>query len=189
VVTLGGGWGVITADECEERGLTLPPLPADVFAKLDAMLPPFWSRGNPVDLVGQPSMELFLESMNSMVSSDAYDAVILLGMVGAGKFVLRIHESAARMGYYSYDKLGELQQLFAERQANFLDNIIELMEKYDKPIYPVALISSPGDEMIHYKDGSRYKAIIYKTPEEAVFCLEKQYEYYRYRSRRATERQ
>jgi acyl-CoA synthetase (NDP forming) len=98
VVTLGGGWGVITADECEERGLTLPPLPAEVFAKLDAMLPPFWSRGNPVDLVGQPSMELFLESMNSMVSSDAYDAVILLGMVGAGKFVLRIHESAARMG-------------------------------------------------------------------------------------------
>lgn len=189
VVTLGGGWGVITADECEERGLTLPPLPADVFAKLDAMLPPFWSRGNPVDLVGQPSMELFLESMNSMVSSDAYDAVIMLGMVGSGKFVLRIHESAARMGYYSYDKLGELQQLFAERQANFLDNIIELMEKYDKPIYPVALISSPGDEMIHYRDGSRYKAIIYKTPEEAVFCLEKQYEYHRYRSRRATERQ
>jgi len=188
VVTLGGGWGVITADECEERGLTLPPLPGDVYEKLDRMLPPFWSKGNPVDLVGQPSMELFLESMNSMVSSDAYDAVILLGMVGAGKFVLRIHESAASMGYYSYDKLGELQKLFAERQANFLDNIIELMEKYDKPIYPVALISTPGDEMIHYRDGSRYKAIIYKTPEEAVFCLEKQYEYYRYTSRRTTER-
>lgn len=189
VVTLGGGWGVITADECEERGLALPPLPDDVFKKLDSMLPPFWSRGNPVDLVGQPSIELFKESMNSMVSSEAYDAVILLGMVGAGKFVLRIHESAAHMGYYSYDKLEELRQIFDERQSNFLDNIIELMEKYDKPIYPVALISSPGDEMIHYKKGSGYKAIIYKTPEEAVFCLEKQYEYYRYRNRRTTGRQ
>ncbi|HSV96309.1 MAG TPA: CoA-binding protein [Spirochaetota bacterium] len=186
VVTLGGGWGVITADECEERGLTLPPLPGDVYEKLDRMLPPFWSKGNPVDLVGQPSIELFKESMNSMVASDAYDAVILLGMVGAGKYALRIHASAASMGYYPHDKLEGLTKLIAERQANFLDNIVELMEKYDKPIYPVALVSAPEDEMIHYKDGSRFKAIIYKTPEEAVFCLEKQFEYYRYRSRRAT---
>ena len=35
VVTLGGGWGVITADECDERGLSLPELPGDVFECFD----------------------------------------------------------------------------------------------------------------------------------------------------------
>lgn len=184
VVSLGGGWGVITADECEERGLTLPPLPRDVYEKLDSMLPSFWSKGNPVDLVGQPDRRLFEESTYAMVSSDAYDAVILLGMVGSIKFVTRIYETSARIGFGSMEKIEELNKLFAQIQSKFLDNIADLMARFNKPIYPVALISSPEDTMIHYKEGAPYKVVIYKTPEEAVFCLQEQYRYFRYLQKR-----
>ncbi len=180
VVTLGGGWGVITADECEERGLTLPPLPKDVYDKMDALLPPFWSKGNPVDLVGQPDRNIFLESTIAMAESDAYDAVIVLGVVGSAKFPLRIHEAAMRMGFFTQKEVDDLTELFNQLQTNFLDIIIDLMEKYHKPIYPVSLISSPEDKMVYAREGKKYKVVIHKTPEEAVFCLAKQYEYSRY---------
>ncbi len=185
VVTLGGGWGVITADECEERGLELPPLPRDVYERLDALLPPFWSRGNPVDLVGQPDIDLFFAATDAMVASDAFDAVILLGMAGSGKFVTRIFEARQRLGFAKEKEIDEFKKIFADRQSKFLDNIVDLMEKYRKPVYPVALISSPGDEIVHGKKGSAYSVILYSSPEEAVFCLDKQYEYSRYLRKRS----
>ncbi len=98
VVTLGGGWGVITADECEERGLVLPPLPEDVKEHLDGMLPHFWSKSNPVDLVGQPDPNIFRESIEAMIASDAYDAVILLGIINSFKTVLRLYDAMTRLG-------------------------------------------------------------------------------------------
>ncbi len=185
VVTLGGGWGVITADECEERGLTLPTLPDDVYQKLDKMLPPFWSRGNPVDLVGQPDRNLFLEATYAMVASPAFDAVIILGIVGSAKFPLRIQEAAMRMGYATEEDVKALKKLFDEHQANFLDIILDLMEKYQKPIYPVALIPSPEDKMMYVREGKRYKVVIHNSPEEAVFCLERQFEYSSYLRKRS----
>ena len=37
---------------CRENGLALPDLPEEIIAEMDKHLPPFWSRGNPIDLVG-----------------------------------------------------------------------------------------------------------------------------------------
>ena len=52
VMTLGGGWGVVAADACDREGLELAELPASVVEELDTFLPRFWSRRNPVDIVG-----------------------------------------------------------------------------------------------------------------------------------------
>jgi len=188
VVTLGGGWGVITADECEERGLALPPLPGDVKERLDKMLPSFWSRGNPVDLVGQPDPNLFRESIEAMISSDEYDAVILLGIINSFKTVLRLYNAAVRLGKKAEMNLEDLERQLDQMQNAFLDNIADLMEKYDKPIYPVALISQTDQPVVHVpgKKG-RYGTMIFKTPEEAVSCLAKQYRYSQYLQRHGRE--
>jgi acyl-CoA synthetase (NDP forming) len=181
VVTLGGGWGVITADECEERGLVLPPLPGDVKERLDGMLPHFWSKGNPVDLVGQPDPNLFKESVEAMIASDAFDAVILLGIINSFKTVLRLYDATVNLGKKVDMNLQELEQRLDELQAGFLDNIAGLMEKYDKPIYPVALVSPADQPVVHTpKNGGKYNAMIFRTPEEAVSCCAKQYRYSRY---------
>ena len=182
VVTLGGGWGVVTADECEERGLTLPELPEKIRDHLDSMLPAFWSRGNPVDLVGQPDVNVFRESIEIMMSSDAYDAIVFLGIVGSMKFIMRVYEAARRLGGNLDADVKSVKKRLDEVQNQILDRTIELMEKYDKPVYPVALILTDEDDIIHRKEDSRYSAIIYKSHEEAVLCLEKQYQYSRFLS-------
>ncbi|RLA99204.1 MAG: CoA-binding protein, partial [Deltaproteobacteria bacterium] len=53
IMSLGGGWGVIAADECEDAGLVLPDLSDDIIKDLDTHLPEFWNRSNPIDIVGE----------------------------------------------------------------------------------------------------------------------------------------
>ena len=50
VLTTAGGWGVLTADAIARSELSLLALPDDLLAAIDALLPPRWSRGNPIDL-------------------------------------------------------------------------------------------------------------------------------------------
>lgn len=180
IVTLGGGWGVITADECEERGLVLPPLPEDIINKLDERLPPFWSRANPVDLVGQPDANLFKESIEIMVSSDAFDAIIVLGLIGSAPFGIRPLQAANRLGCLPDEELSMYEEGAKVVDYFILETIVTMMEQYHKPIYPVSLAAFPGDKIIHEREGSPYKVIVYKTPEMAVLCLSKQYLYSKY---------
>ena len=41
IVTLGGGWGVVTADKCNERGLVVPEIPSEIVKAIGRYLPPF----------------------------------------------------------------------------------------------------------------------------------------------------
>jgi acyl-CoA synthetase (NDP forming) len=183
IVTLGGGWGVITADECEEHGLVLPPLPDPIKKALDEKLPPFWSRANPVDLVGQPDVFLFAEAIELMVASDAFDAIIVLGLIGSARYGIRPIQAAHRLGLIPDDETELFENGAASVEDAVLETILTMMNQYDKPIYPVTLAAFPGDKIIHAKEGSKYKAIVYKTPEMAVYCLSKQYQYSKFRQR------
>ncbi len=50
VITLGGGAGVLGADQCAQGGLATPPLGQDTTARLRSLLTPLASTGNPIDL-------------------------------------------------------------------------------------------------------------------------------------------
>jgi acyl-CoA synthetase (NDP forming) len=186
IITLGGGWGVIAADECEEHGLVLPPLPEAIKEELDQRLPPFWSRANPVDLVGQPDFFLFAEAIDLMVASDAFDAIILLGIIGSAKYGIRPVKAAYRLGYVPDDEMTSIDDGVIAVEDGMLDMIVEAMNRYHKPIYPVTLATFPQDKVIYTKEDSKYKVIINKTPEMAVFCLSKQYQYSKFRRESGT---
>src|SRR4030042_485829 len=52
ILTIGGGFGVVTAEDCEKEGLEITPLQPQTLKKMSAITPSRWSPGNPVDLVG-----------------------------------------------------------------------------------------------------------------------------------------
>jgi acyl-CoA synthetase (NDP forming) len=52
ILTMGGGFGVVTAEVCEKEGLSITVLEPQTLKKMSAILPSRWSPGNPVDLVG-----------------------------------------------------------------------------------------------------------------------------------------
>jgi acyl-CoA synthetase (NDP forming) len=81
ILTMGGGFGVVTAEACEKEGLRIASLEAQTVEKMNAILPPRWSHGNPVDLVGIRSAAeaTTVSSCLSLLMADKnVDAVISL---------------------------------------------------------------------------------------------------------------
>jgi acetyltransferase len=59
IITNAGGPGVMAADAIMLGGGRLAPLSAATRAALDALLPPFWSHSNPVDILGDATPERY----------------------------------------------------------------------------------------------------------------------------------
>lgn len=79
VVTTVGGWGVLAADATTRTRLELPDLPADLRSTLDGLLPPRWSRNNPIDLAGGETKDTVPAVLDAVVSHPSIDAALLLG--------------------------------------------------------------------------------------------------------------
>ncbi|MDD5454202.1 MAG: CoA-binding protein [Candidatus Ratteibacteria bacterium] len=80
IVTNGGGNGVMTADYCEEMGIELPPPSKEIIERLDksGKMHPAWSRGNPLDIVGDAGPDRYKIALEAVISSDIYDGVIVI---------------------------------------------------------------------------------------------------------------
>jgi succinyl-CoA synthetase alpha subunit len=88
VLTMGGGWGVVAADACDREGLELATLPQSLIEEMDAYLPSYWSRGNPVDLVGNLRRENHFKAIDSLARCDDVDMVVIMGIVLGTEFFI-----------------------------------------------------------------------------------------------------
>lgn len=79
IMTLGGGWGVVTTDLCAREGLELPPLSPATLERIDRILPSFWSHGNPVDMVGIVQRKAHFDISEAMANDPNFDIIITLG--------------------------------------------------------------------------------------------------------------
>ena len=78
VVTNGGGVGVLAADALEEQGGRLATLSTETLAKLDSLLPRTWSRGNPIDLLGDASPERYRGAVEALLAEPETDAILVM---------------------------------------------------------------------------------------------------------------
>jgi len=112
VVTTVGGWGVIAADAITAHpDLELLELPQELLASIDELLPPRWSRNNPVDLAGGETRDTVPAVLELVASHPEVDAVVFLG--------LGIQSNQARLlrgGSFSDDEDVRRIVAFHERQ-------------------------------------------------------------------------
>lgn len=78
VVTNGGGAGVMAADAAALTGVPLADLGAPLLARLDAVLPPTWSRANPVDLIGDAPVERYTAALRAVFEAPGEHAVLFM---------------------------------------------------------------------------------------------------------------
>ncbi len=79
VLTTAGGWGVLTADALARSELSLLSLPDDLLAAIDDLLPPRWSRGNPIDLAAAETRDTIPQILELLAAHERVDAVLFLG--------------------------------------------------------------------------------------------------------------
>jgi len=78
IVTNGGGPGVMATDTLARYGQEPALLDAETVRKLDAFLPSFWSRSNPIDILGDASAERFRRVLEVCFDSKDMDGVLVI---------------------------------------------------------------------------------------------------------------
>lgn len=131
VLTTVGGWGVVTSDAIAKDGvLHLVPLPTDLTKALDELLPPRWSRNNPIDCAGGETRDTIPEILELICAHDDIDAVIFLG--------LGIQSNQARMmsegEFYPDHGLERIVAYHRRQDERFAQSAAECAVKYNKPV-------------------------------------------------------
>ena len=79
VITNGGGPGVMAVDAMADYGIIPAPLPDTVVNALDRVLPRYWSRGNPIDILGDAAPELYAQVTRIVLeNADCSSLLIIL---------------------------------------------------------------------------------------------------------------
>src|SRR5271166_6102774 len=78
IVTNGGGPGALAADALIEGNGSLADLSDQTIQTLDNLLPPFWSRSNPVDLVGDAKADQYAAAVKALIKDPNNDALLII---------------------------------------------------------------------------------------------------------------
>ncbi len=78
IVTNGGGPGAMAADCATDRGIALAELSPDTMGLLNQTLPPTWSHGNPLDLIGDATAERYRTAVTACMQDPGVDGVLAI---------------------------------------------------------------------------------------------------------------
>jgi acetyltransferase len=78
IITNGGGPGVMAADFLSRHGHEPAQLDTATVAKLDTILPSYWSRNNPVDILGDASTERFRQVLDVCLHARELDGILVI---------------------------------------------------------------------------------------------------------------
>jgi len=130
IFTTVGGWGVLCADACAATGLDVVPLPADLAAAIGELVPPRWSRNNPIDLAGGETRDTVARVLDLVCAHDAVDAVIHLGIgIQSGQ------AQAFRSGpFFPEHGLARISDFHEGQDARYAEAAREASERHGKPV-------------------------------------------------------
>ncbi len=80
ILTNGGGVGVLAVDRLVDLGGELASISPETMKKLDAALPPIWSRANPIDIAGDADEARYAVALELLLDDDANDAVLVMNV-------------------------------------------------------------------------------------------------------------
>jgi acetyltransferase len=80
ILTNGGGIGVLAVDRLVDLGGTLAGLSPDTLERLDATLPPIWSRANPVDIAGDADAARYIFALERLIEDPGNDAIMIMNV-------------------------------------------------------------------------------------------------------------
>jgi acetyltransferase len=105
IVTNAGGPGVMAADALLARDGALAEPKPETLAALDAALPPAWSHGNPIDVLGDAPPQRFQDAVKVVLDDTDVDAVLVVltpqattDAAGTADAVLDARRARAKVG-------------------------------------------------------------------------------------------
>ena len=78
ILTNGGGFGVLATDAWLDTGGAMAALAPETAAALDAVLPPTWSRANPIDIIGDADGARYEAALTALLTDPGIDTILAL---------------------------------------------------------------------------------------------------------------
>jgi acetyltransferase len=78
IVTSAGGPGVMATDALINLGGELAELSSENMKQLNALLPPYWSKANPVDVLGDATIDKFTQAITICLGDPMVDGVLVI---------------------------------------------------------------------------------------------------------------
>ncbi len=78
ILSNGGGAGVMAADALDARGGRVAELAPETIATLGKALPAAWSKGNPVDIIGDAGPDRYEAALTTLLADPNADAVLVI---------------------------------------------------------------------------------------------------------------
>src|SRR6516165_6886036 len=80
ILTNGGGIGVLAADRLADLNGVAAELTTETRDALDRMLPPTWSKANPVDIIGDADASRYEAALGVLLAAPEVDAVLVINV-------------------------------------------------------------------------------------------------------------
>lgn len=169
IITIGGGWGVLVSDACAKAGLDVVHLADETIKELDEFLPPWWNRGNPVDMVAGFQPGGLRDSIDTLLRSPQVDGVIVLG-AGLRAMLRKVSHPSETESHISSDTT---DSMITDDIAT-IRALPELLSRHGKPI----ILATDSSSMMEAKwEGGPFKTLrdmgimCYPLPDQAAEVL------------------
>jgi len=164
IVTNAGGPAVLAADSIADRGLELAKLSDESMGALNKCLPPYWSMGNPVDILGDADVGRYEAAMKICMADSSVDGLLVIFTPQGAAPSTELAETVAKI---AADRRKPV--LTTWMGMNSIREAREVFYRDDIPTYP-----TPEQAIKTYMYMYRYKRnleLLYQTPEELTVDL------------------
>mgnify|MGYP006279933901 FL=1 len=139
VLTTVGGWGVAVADQISKSPvLQLAHLSDEVMRHLDELLPPRWSKSNPIDSAGGETRETVESIFELLLSSSEVDSVVFLGL-GIQSNQARLMREGRFFPEFGIERIVGFHE---GQDVKYAQKAVELARRHGKPILVATELST-----------------------------------------------
>jgi acetyltransferase len=169
IITNAGGPGVLATDAIIEYGGKLAKLSDETMQKLNLFLPTHWSKGNPIDIIGDSDENVYQKAIDVCLDDQNIDSILVICVPQVVADPNRLADRIIDLSKKSTKPI--LTSFPGEASVQFTR---DLLNKNNVPTY-----NTPEEAVESYMYLYRYARnleLIFQTPEErqVVYNKEKQ---------------
>lgn len=164
IITNAGGPGVMATDALIARQGQLAELSPETMERLNEVLPPFWSHGNPIDVLGDAPPERYAQATEAALSDPGVDAALVILTPQAMTDVTGTARAIAELA-----RKGRKPVLAAWMGGEAVREGIQILNEAGIPTY--ATPEQAVRAFMHLVEYGRNLEMLYQTPREVPVRL------------------
>jgi len=164
IITNGGGPGVIATDFLVSRGGSLLPLSEGTVKALTEVLPPYWSRSNPVDICDDATSDRFQRTLEICFKEPNADGFII---IYTPQVLMNPNEAAKVLIDVSRDMRKPILTSWMGEE-----DVREAREQLRRNMVPTYLTPEQAvSAFMHTYEYAQNLELMYETPEEIALTV------------------